>query len=71
MKIEKVAKAIEDDAGQALEGVRQSLKDMEDTHKLFILNDRDFQKFEDILSTPLPENSKLEELMLKPSPWNK
>ncbi len=37
--------------------------------RLFVLNGNDFDAFEEALAKPLPENSKLEELMSKPSPW--
>lgn len=37
--------------------------------RLFLLDDNDFDAFEEALTKPLPENSKLEELMGKPSPW--
>ena len=37
--------------------------------RLFVLDGNDFDAFEEVLSKPLPENSKLEQLMSKPSPW--
>ena len=37
--------------------------------RLFVLDGNDFDAFEEALSKPLPENSKLEQLMSKPSPW--
>ncbi len=37
--------------------------------RLFLLDDNDFKAFEEALDKPLPENSKLEQLMSKPSPW--
>jgi len=37
--------------------------------RLFLLESDAFDKFEKALNSPLPKNSKLEQLMAEPSPW--
>ncbi len=38
--------------------------------RLFLLESEAFEKFEQALNTPLAENSRLEQLMAEPSPWD-
>ncbi len=38
--------------------------------RLFLLESETFEQFEKALNTPLPKNSKLEQLMAEPSPWD-
>ena len=38
--------------------------------RLFLLESEAFEQFEKALNTPLPKNSKLEQLMAEPSPWD-
>lgn len=39
--------------------------------RLFQLNDIDFKTFEELLTAPVLENSKLKALLKEPSPWER
>ena len=38
---------------------------------VFVLNEKDFERFEKMLDEPIPNAEKLRELLTTPSPWDK